>query len=400
MVLRSRRPVALFVACASTLGAAAMSQEHLDPVFRSHLDSHFPFIEQNAEPPGQWRPNESRPGQSWSGVRGWRTRHGAAVVMWAYGKPIRVWNATLPDGMYVEAAPSMGSESWRYRVSATPRRWVHGRIDIAPDRVTFAPGEQPHYLVTTSSEYPDLEADLASDAGLRARLVDEEFADSFYAYLKNGEFWKEGGERIWSIGLASAADLVANLRGFGDTYIDYYPNGGRPPLSGEVLQARKRLGKPDLTPEEVAREAILTARFDEITQRLAALGWRRATKADKVVAAAATRHDLASWELRPEASRAKWAIKYGEPVPLQGIRLRPKSAAPMTEEEHLRDEEVRGQLLEKRLHALAVSGRISEAEFRSMSAVRPLPVLDNMTIVRCNCGKKSTCAPKPEISPP
>src|SRR5207245_11788933 len=71
------------------------------------------------------------------------------------------------------------------------------------------------------------------------------------------------------------------------------------------------LGKPDLTPEEQAFEAVLVARFNEITQRLATHGWRRATKDDKLVAAAATRRDLVSWERRPDRKSTRLNSSHG-----------------------------------------------------------------------------------------
>jgi hypothetical protein len=346
-----------------------MAQDEINPTLREHLDRYYPFIEQDAEPPGRSRPNKSGRGQSWVGKLGWRTRHGDAVVMWDLGRPTTVWNAVLPDGSKVKAQSTMGAAApWRYLATRSPRRWVHGTVAIAPDSVTFTPGDQPAFEMPAAGERPNLEYDLARDLTFRSRLVDEEFADTLYAYLKNGEFWKQDGERIWSIGLSSAAGLVANLRGFGDTYIDYYPHGGSGPVSEEARAARRSMGRPELSPDEAAVQDKKIAWFNEITEILRSMGWRRATSEDFAAAAVATRRDLASWEWRPASATPEWIAKWRAPAtPRPGaIMILKVPPWQMNEQERVRHEEIVSQSLQKRLHALAMSGRVTEAEYLSM----------------------------------
>jgi hypothetical protein len=369
MVVRLGRIAIACVAIVAIFGAAAMSQDDIPPALRKQFDELYPFIDQHAAPPGQWRSNESGLGQSWSGKMGWRTRHGDAVVMWSLGKPALVWNALLPDGTVTKAQATMGSPSpWRYQLPGEPRRWMHGTVDIGPDRVTFVPGQQPTYEPPPANDIPDLEVDLAQHGELRRRLANERFADVLYAYLKNGEFWKEGGEQICLIGLSSGGGLVANLRGHGDTYIDYYPRGGEGPVTETMRQARRSLGAPEMSPEEAAVQEQKLAWFSEITEILRTIGWRRATAEDKAAAAAFTRRDLALWEQRPEASRPEWAQRFVEPK-AQGLRVvRQGLREKMTEQQRREHDELVSGTLEKRLYHLAVSGRISQPEWRSMSA--------------------------------
>jgi hypothetical protein len=232
-----------------------MVEKLTDEQARASFDKHYPFIEQNEGPPGRWQ-EDDRPGRSWSGKLGWRTRHGASIVGWSLGRPKFVWGADLAAGTHRGESPVYLQYfgTWRYLISDDPRRWVHGTVDIRTDGVTFTAGEQPKYIPPVQSERPDLEADLASDAALRERLLDNDFADALYLYLKNEAFFKEGRDQIWSVRMRHVAAIVANLRGQGDIYIDYY--------------------------DHRSYEAPLTAHFPEIKAILAGLGWRLATKED------------------------------------------------------------------------------------------------------------------------
>jgi hypothetical protein len=146
-------------------------------------------------------------------------------------------------------------------------------------------------------------------------------------------------------------------------------HGGRAPLDDRAYAARQMLGEPALTPEEVAVEAALTARFAEIQTILASLGWRRATAEDSNVAAAATHRDLASWEARSEGATPDWATKIPAPPPppVGTTRLVARHPGQMTEAERTRDQEIATGAFPRRLRLLATSGRISEVEYREMA---------------------------------
>jgi len=359
--------IAPVIGGAILFGGLAMAERLTDAQVQANLDRFYPLIEQGVDPPGHWRAYEDgRPGQKWTGESRWSNRHGEAIVRWGYGKPEYITKASLADGMRVNA--NRAGDGWRYRVSDSPRRWVHGTIDIRPDHVLFTPGQQPKYNAPARGGYPNLYVDLANDNVLRERLLDEDFADAVYAYLKNEEFFKEGGERIWLNGMSGTAGFVANLRGQGDIYTDYYPHGGRAPLGDRAYAARRTLGEPEPTPEEAALEAAIIARFTEIKAILAGLGWRLATKEDRNFAAVATRRDLASWEARPGGAVPDWVAKIQAPRPPPPGAIRLLSVHPnqMTEAERARENEIATQALPKRLYSLATSGRISEIEYREM----------------------------------
>jgi hypothetical protein len=350
--------IAPVLAGAVFVGGFAMAEKLTDEQVRAFFDQHYPFIEQNEEPPGHVVANDDgRPGQRWSGQSGWRTRHGTSIVRWRLGRPVFASGADLADGTRVDVQ-NVGN--WRYQISDNPRCWVHGTVDIRPDGVTFTPGEQSKYIAPAPSGHPDLAVDLKGDDEVRERLIGADFADTLYGYLKNGEFFKEGGDWIWSTGMASAAGIVANLRGQGDVYTDYFPHGGREPLPPF---ARRRL-----TPEQAAFEAALSDRFLEIEAIVTRLSWRRVKEEDRQIDAATTRRDLALWEERPQGVAPAWAAKMHAPRPRSpgAIRLLKNRREPTTEAERTRFDEIENQTLEIRLYSLATSGRITEAEYRSM----------------------------------
>jgi hypothetical protein len=335
-----------------------MTEKLTDEEVQEFLDRNYPFIEQNESPPGRAVPNDDgRPGLKWSGESGWRTRHGASIVRWQLGRPVFVASANLADGAAVDVQ-YVGT--WRYLVSNNPRRWTHGVVDIRPDSVTFTPSEQPEYVAPDPTGHPDLAVDLKSDDMVKERLIDADFADALYGYLKNGQFFKDGGDCICSIGMAGAAGIVANLRGQGDVYLDYFPNGGREPLPIS--------NQHGLTPEQAAFEAVLSNRFVEIEAVVKRLNWRRVREEDRDIDAATTRRDLALWEERPQDIVPDWAAKMHAPRlrnPKE-MRLSNLRREAMTQAERTRFDENENQALEMRLHSLVTSGRITEAEFRSM----------------------------------
>jgi hypothetical protein len=101
--------------------------------------------------------------------------------------------------------------------------WVYGRIDIRPDDVIFIDGDQPVYQPPPQGEVPNLEADLARDSAFLADIRDDRFTLAVLKVFDSRSFYKGQYPRVWSCGLPRCAGLVADLRGRGEIYIDYYP---------------------------------------------------------------------------------------------------------------------------------------------------------------------------------
>jgi hypothetical protein len=290
-----------------------------DAEHQASLDENLPYIEQGAEPPGRWVPDALIPGaQKWDGQTLWSTRHGDAVVRWSLGCPVRIDFASYPDrtrGVVIEN----GYGRWR-RLAVNGRNWVHGTIEIKVDDVTFSDGEQPIYTPPQKTAIPNLEADVAHDAGFLDALQDDDFANAAYTVLKTQRFYK-GELRGWKAGSGRAAELVANLRGLGESFSDWKPYGGSRDESylRSVHEHLARIGWRIETLEDQQRmEQLRVSRIPLVLREMNELGKRR------------------------ESTAGEWTEKLKQ-IPLAAPDAQAHQAAEL-------------------LRALALSGRISEEE--------------------------------------
>jgi len=111
----------------------------------------------------------------------------------------------------------------------------------------------------------DLEEDIGNDSVIMAKLQNERYAQNVYAAMCNMrwqpyEVWSVLKDEYWSITWRGAGGMVADLRGHGENYMDYYCSG----IIGDDLdETDVRYG---FMPEgEVT---------DEILADFARLGWR------------------------------------------------------------------------------------------------------------------------------
>ena len=218
-----------------------------------YLDKNYPFIEQEREPPGRFAPDQRiNGGLAWQGPSGWRTRHGASVVVWSLGRPSEVQNALYPDRTRGEVWNTLDHGIRRH--GGGDRLWIYGRIEVQPNDVIFIDGDQPVYQPPPQGEVPDLEADLARDPAFLAALKDDRFALAVLRVFENRSFYKGDDTRAWICGLRSSAALVADLRDRGESYQDYYP--GHASLAGTYPDDR-----PDI-------ERSLGRRIEQILKAL------------------------------------------------------------------------------------------------------------------------------------
>lgn len=119
----------------------------------------------------------------------------------------------------------------------------------------------------------NLEGALKADPGFMARVKDLDFAKAVYSAFCNRE-WINGEGKRWSCSWRYAGGLVAEARGEGEDYLDFYlgdfAGEGGVPLDGPRLEAEfreilKRLGWAEITPEQEAE-----ARLDAEARLLAA----------------------------------------------------------------------------------------------------------------------------------
>jgi hypothetical protein len=392
---------------------------------QTSLDERYPLVEQGAEPPGRSVPGPDGVGHRWEGALGWRTRHGNAVVSWSLGKPQAASGALLPDGRRGDVAHVL-DHGYRRQGSGS-RRWVYGTIDIRPGDVIFADDlRQPAYSPPPPGDHADLERTLAGDPAFLSALQDDWFAHATYVVFHNREFVREADLATWSCGDRQAARLVADLRGAGESYEDYFLNYDFPeswpddqPRSEvwlrQLIEASEKLlvaqwqielplgarfdGEIIETPEQAARIrqklrevyeharpeiegrlSLLRAQLAELHDRpepavmntlrahLARIGWRTVNADDErrmgAEAMSAGLDLLENIKQREALQPEKPGARWREPSPASkaGLGL----IASGTPDSLTPDERAVRTGLDLRIDALAASGRLSEQEYEAM----------------------------------
>jgi len=111
----------------------------------------------------------------------------------------------------------------------------------------------------------DLEEDIKNDAEIMTKLKDGTYSQNVYAAMCNmrwqpQEVWSVLKDEYWTCSWRGAGGIVADLRGHGENYMDYYCSG----IIGEDLsESDPRFG---FVPEgEVT---------DEVLADFARIGWR------------------------------------------------------------------------------------------------------------------------------
>lgn len=182
----------------------------------------------------------------------WLTLHGEARVLRSDTGAFMVWGALMPEGRRVHCRRSTGPTGggiWRRR-SDDGRSWTLGELRLAPDEVFFSDGigyRNPIHL----DDNP-FERAMASKPEFIKALQDDAFA-----FTLNLKLWVESlctldGSTCWNPSRGEAAESIAKLRGFGETYADF------------------KFGGPYPEPPRVAT--------DVITAALEAAGWRFQTE--------------------------------------------------------------------------------------------------------------------------
>lgn len=116
----------------------------------------------------------------------------------------------------------------------------------------------------------DLYEDVKNDPVIMAKLQDNRYAQNVYASLCNmrwqpQEVWPVLSEEYWTCSWRSAGGFVADLRGCGEDYMDYYCSGIR---GGFDLS--KSSDEDYFTKNGYVSEGEVT---DEIREDFARLGW-------------------------------------------------------------------------------------------------------------------------------
>jgi len=152
----------------------------------------------------------------------WKTIHGpVTIVRWDRGA-IYIWEALLEDGrrLYCERSfrDGWGTSHWRRR-SDDGRSWVLGKVIIKPDDVFFTDGvgmrSQPKL------DQNDFEIAMASQPDFIRELQDDAVALTLNTFLRDAGVCTFDESKRWSPSFGEIAGTIADLRGFGETYLDF-----------------------------------------------------------------------------------------------------------------------------------------------------------------------------------
>jgi len=274
---------------------------------------------------GRWVPLEGDPSRRrWEGMERWTTRHGLAYCAWHRGTPVSAENVLLPNGTrgyvgHTSFGPIVG---WRRPECETEFAfdgWIFGNVELTDDDAIFtdAPA-QPTVAPPLDWGYPDLECDLWKSPSVREECQDQGFAMALYEALVSRN-WRQIDGGIWHCTNRNAGAIVAEIRGRGENYHDYYWRG---------------------LPE-------LAAGYEaEVETAIAQIGWFPLDDTQLHAAEANVERLLNKWETRPMATRPGWYVD---------VRV-PRNKVRSTRVGNLID----------RIHMLTADGKLSQSEWHEI----------------------------------
>jgi hypothetical protein len=251
------------------------------------------------DPPGYWVPSSENPGRRrWKGEAFWSTWHGPVLLRWYKGELKAANNAVLAgaDGTrgYVERTTFGPHRGWRRPESEdapTFEGWIYGDLQlIDTDAIFVDTVEQPSPTPVVDWGYPDLEFDLFASFEFKGRLQDQGFAMALYLlWTGYGPGWwvrARGGE-MWILpSWRTAAAIVANLRGRGENYLDYFLRG---------------------VPE------IAEGKADSVVAAIAEIGWHPISLTEFQRRFQYTEELVTGWEQRQSPTTSIWYLDPRDP---------------------------------------------------------------------------------------
>lgn len=304
-----------------------------------------PLIRHGDPPPGGYEPDPERPNllRPW-GETCWRVAHGPAVVHWSFGSPNRAVNALLPDGRRGDvgnlgALAGRPDSQWRRRRGGRFDGWIWGDLRLSGDDAVFVdadPQPSPSPRGCRAEGQPDMGLDILGSPEAASAAADGGFAQALYAAMCNRQ-WRRAdgtGER-WACSWRGAGGIVAELRGRGEIYVDWYCSG----ISDVDLEPA------DAPPPAAERPVPEGTVRDDVRDLLGRLGWRPVTDEEVAADHAAATARIRELEALPPGGRPAWYRVPGAPA----RRHR------------------RGRPWSDRLHDLAATGRVSEPEFDAIT---------------------------------
>lgn len=216
------------------------------------------IIPHDVNMPGNWLPLGEGGDLIWVGPDQWASEHGLARVEWLADKPINIMGALLEDGargyLFKKGHPARNG-AWRCAIGKG--QWVHGRIEIRRDDVCFFKDDRMKPPPAPKGSIADR---ISSSEVVKSYAKTEQGAQDLYAALA-GNSWSDGVGNRQSFTWAEAASLVAEARGMGEIYSDFFLSGGEGFVTGKcrvtLAKAGLHLRPREFTDREHEAEEIL-----------------------------------------------------------------------------------------------------------------------------------------------
>jgi hypothetical protein len=183
-----------------------------------------------------------------------RERHGLGEITFLDDVPIRATGCTLPDGTLTDAecllphvaVPDEACRVWTRRLPGTALR-RRGRLKLDSGKtILFIDEPEADLIRAPAAEVPPVQPDLERALRLSRRMRDlvssELFATLLYGALCNTTWRHKATGTPWHCSWRYAGGVVADLRGEGGDYLDWYCSGGEGLVDDQVIAEIEALG--------------------------------------------------------------------------------------------------------------------------------------------------------------
>lgn len=184
-------------------------------------------------------------GSVWEGPLTWQTSHGRhATASWVVGKLSGFSGALLHDGSRGNLFKPGDPDTGGWRRSNGEGGWIHGTVSVLDDDLIFDDlANQPRQRRFQTGTLP---GDMGASREFAKAIADIEFAQDLYGALSSiGWHSERTGKEYWGT-WRRAAEIVVGLRGLGECYTDFFLMGNEGELTVEVNEHLAKMGWTNL----------------------------------------------------------------------------------------------------------------------------------------------------------
>jgi hypothetical protein len=161
-------------------------------------------------------------------------RHGPAVIHYFLDRGIGAENVLLPDGSRSKVQGTLRywsgwrrplnapDQAWVGETARIPVRWQWGTLALSDNDVSFVDGPSPAAEVEEDDGAPVLGTELCASREFQEVVSSFDDAILLFTFLRDFSFVRQSDGLVQNTsGTGEAAQLVADIRGIGEYYIDF-----------------------------------------------------------------------------------------------------------------------------------------------------------------------------------